>query len=432
MPFTLTMPKLSPTMESGTIVKWHKKVGEYVEAGGLLLEAATDKATVEYNALDAGWLRQIIIQNGGEAVVNQPIAIFTENKEESIEGYRPEGILPQPAKEEIEKREEKPATAVPQTAPAAAPLSMRQPAFTPEPALVDYDLSSHLTPSGRVKASPLAKKMAKEKGLDLTTLKGTGPGNRIVSKDLARAQPLGAVAFGRKEAPTLPPGTYEEESLTPIRKVIAQRMQDAKTFIPHFYVSMKIDAKPLVQLREQLKNMEIKLTINDFIVRATALALRRHPNVNSGFNASTNRIIHFKTIDICVAVSVESGLITPIIRHADYKNLGELSLEIKSLAARAKVGKLEAHEYKGGSFTISNMGMYGVSEFMPIINPPQAAILAVSGIIETPVVSNGQIVPGSEMTLTLAGDHRVIDGAAGADFLRTLKKYLENPSVLLI
>ena len=195
---------------------------------------------------------------------------------------------------------------------------------------------------------------------------------------------------------------------------------------------MKIDAQPLVNVRDQLKNQEIKATYNDFIVRAAALALRQHPEVNSGFNSVTNSLIRFKTIDISIAVSVQGGLITPIVRHADFKNLGEISMEVKALAARAKDGKLEPQEYKGGSFTISNMGMYGVSEFVAIINPPQAAILAVGGMQQVPVVKNGQIVVGTELTLTLSGDHRVIDGVVGAEFLVTMKKLLENPAVLLI
>lgn len=434
MPFTLTMPKMSPTMEEGSIAKWHKKAGDFVDAGDLLLEVATDKATVEYNALDSGWLRKILIKEGGEAKVNQPIAIFTEKKEESIEGYKPEGVQPEAApapSEAKEEKKEKTKETAPQQQPAATPL--RQPAFIPEPPPSKASIERiETSSSGRIKASPLAKKLAKQRGLDLSSVKGTGPGQRIVSRDLERAQPSGVVAFGRRDLPQHAAGTYEEETLSPMRKVISQRLQEAKTYIPHFYVSLKINAEPLIAVRDQLKNMEIKLTFNDFIVRACALALRQHPNVNSGFNSTNNSIIRFKTIDIAVAVSLPTGLITPIVRHADYKNLSELSLEVKALAARAKEGKLESHEYKGGSFTISNLGMFGVSDFIAILNPPQAAILAVSGILPVPVVRNGEIVPGNEMTLTLSGDHRVIDGVAGAEFLRTLQKLLENPSVLLI
>lgn len=439
MPFTLTLPKLSPTMEEGTIVKWHKKVGDHIEGGDLLIEVATDKATVEYSAIDSGWLRKIIVSEGGEAIVNQAIAVFTEEKNESIEGYKVTGATK--AMKSVEavttndvsegyNREQ--TSAMP--SPAASVMQgMRQPSFVPE-APLEFKPSAVRTSvrSGRIAASPLAKKLAKEKGLDLSTVKGTGPGNRITSRDLPMAQPSGLAAFGREESPTEAPGSYEEIQLTPIRKVIGQRLQDAKTFIPHFYVSMKINAAPMVALRTQLKDHDIKVTINDIIVRATALALRKHPDINSGFNSTTNSIIRFKTIDISVAVSLPSGLITPIIRHADFKNIGELSLEIKALSARAKEGKLEAHEYKGGSFTISNLGMYGVSEFIAIINPPQAAILAVSGIQNVPVVADGKVVLGQEMTLTLSGDHRVIDGVSGADFLRTLKSILESPAILLV
>lgn len=431
MPFTLTMPKLSPTMEEGTIAKWHKKEGEFIEADELLLEVATDKATVEYNALDSGWIRKILIKDGQEARVNQPIAILTEEKNESIENYKPEGAAP---KEEISKKEEAASQPLEKTSsPTPIPSAIiKQPAFTPEAPLA---ISDFWRPDGdnlSIKASPLAKKMAKEKGLDLSTVKGTGPGNRIISSDLAKAQSTGLAVFGKKERPTEAPGSYVEESLTPMRKVISQRLQEAKSYIPHFYVSLKINAQPMMDVREQLKVNGIKVTFNDMIVRASALALRQHPNVNSGFNSVTNSIVRFKTVDISIAVSLPSGLITPIVRYADFKNLGELSLEIKGLAARAKEGKLELHEYKGGSFTISNLGMYGVSEFIAIINPPQAAILAVSGILPVPVVKEGQIIPGNEMTLTLSGDHRVIDGVAGAEFLKTLQKLLENPSVLLV
>ena len=421
MPFTLTMPKLSPTMEEGAIAKWLKKPGDHVEAGDVLLEVSTDKATVEYNAIDSGWLRQIIVAEGKEAIVNQPIAIFTEEKDESIEGYTPEGATPA-AKPQQEQ----------QPVETAAKPAMRPPSFAPEAPLEKAGKAPPRGEGERLKASPLARKLAKEQGLDISSLKGSGPGGRIMKRDLGKAQPAGAGVFGRREIPEIPPGTYEEETLTPMRKVISQRLQEAKSSIPHFYVSLKINAQPLVDLRDQLKHVGAKATYNDMIIKGCAMALRQHPNVNSGFNSVNNSLIRFKTIDISVAVSVQGGLITPIIRYTDYKNLGEISQEIKELASRAKEGKLEAHEYKGGSFTISNLGMYGVSDFSAIINPPQGAILAVSGIFEVPVVRSGKIVPGLEMTLTLSSDHRVVDGVAAAEFLKTLQKFLENPATLLI
>jgi len=434
MPFTVTMPKLSPTMEEGTIAKWHKKEGDQVESGDLLIEVATDKATVEYNALDGGWLKKILIPEGKGAIVNQAIAIFTEEAKESIDGYKPTGVQPekpQPKKEAVVSDEQSVATK--EHAEQRSGASYRQPDFIPEQPLTNYQFESpEVAANKRIAASPLAKKLAKEKGLDLSTLKGSGPSGRIVSKDLERAQPSGTVAFSRREAPQDAPGSYEEVALTPIRKVIAQRLQESKSFIPHFYVQQTVDAQPLIAIRDQLAAFEVKVTFNDLIVRAAALALTEHPNINSGFNSANQSIIMFKTIDISIAVSLPTGLITPIVRHADFKNVGEISLEIKNLAKRAKEGKLEPHEYKGGSFTVSNLGMYGVTDFQAIINPPQAAILAVSGILDTPVIKNGQVVPGKTMNLTLSVDHRVIDGAAAADFMKTLKRIVENPAVVLV
>lgn len=284
----------------------------------------------------------------------------------------------------------------------------------------------------RTTASPLAKKLAREKGLDLSTVKGSGPNQRIMSRDLERAQPSGNFVFGKREMPAENPGAYDEEALSPMRKVIAQRLQEAKTFVPHFYVIQTINAEPLMQLRDQLRVLEIKVSVNDFVIRACALALREHPIINSGFNSVSQKIIRFKTIDISVAVSIEGGLITPIVRHADYKNLGEISREVRSLATRAKEGKLSLNEFKGGSFTVSNLGMFGITDFQAIISPPQAAILAVSAVLDTPVVRNGQVVPGKTMNISLSVDHRVIDGVAAAEFIRTLQKYLENPAAIIM
>jgi len=430
MPTTLTMPKLSPTMESGTIVKWMKKEGDFVKSGEVLFEVATDKATVEYTALDDGYLRKILVREDGEAIINQAVAIFTESKTESIEGYQPEGLAP--------KKVQAPAKVAAMPAASEQPamhqnVGMAQMAFTPSQPLKGYEFEwPRDQVSSKILASPLAKKLAKEKGMDLASIKGTGPNKRVVKRDLDLAQPNTPASFGRKAPPELAPGTYEEEKLSPIRKVIGERLQGSKTFIPHFYVRQTVHVDDLVDIREQLKASDIKITFNDFIIRAAALALKEHPKINSGFNSASNTIIRFKTIDIAIAVSFEAGLITPIIRHADYKNLGELSSEAKLLAGRAKEGKLQPHEYQGGSFTISNLGMYGIDDFIAIINPPQACILAVGGIIETSIVKQGKVKVGKTMTLTLSSDHRVVDGADAALFLQTLKKHLEHPAILLI
>lgn len=434
MPFTLTMPKLSPTMEEGTIVKWLKKTGEFVSSGDPILEIATDKATIEHQALDEGWLRQILVPAGGLSKINQPLAILTVEKNESLEGYQPQGISTLLQEEKLYSKESQEVKEISEPIPQQrGDKIIAVPQFYPEPPLENYHFEYPISPlEKRVLASPLAKKLAREKGLDLSTVKGSGPHERIMSRDLSHAQSSGLVNFSHREIPSIPPGTYEEIPMTSVRKVIGQRLQDAKSSIPHFYVTQTLDAEPLHQIREQLKHHEIKLSINDFIVKATALALKKHPQVNAGYHSEHQSIIRFKTIDIAIAVSIENGLMTPIIRHADYKNLGEISVEIRSLAQKAREGKLNPKEYKGGSFTISNLGMYGVTEFQAILNPPQAAILAVAGIQEVPVVRQGAVIPGKTITLTLSVDHRVIDGVDAALFLLFLKKILENPAVLLL
>lgn len=431
MPFTLTMPKLSPTMEQGTITQWQKHEGDFVGVGETLLEVATDKATVEYQAFDEGWLKKIIVAEGEEAFVNQAIAIFTEEKDESIEGYHPEGKDSArkedvPVEENLSQEKEKPAF-VDQPA-----VTMRQAEFVPEPPLERDDFSSQRVSTGRVFASPLARRVSKERDLDLNTVKGTGPSGRIMNRDLVHAQADTAVAFGRREVPKYAPGEYEEKKLTPMRKTIGGRLRDSKMFIPHYYVTQKINAAALVETREQLKAMGVKVTFNDFVIRAAALALREHKEINTGYHSVHDTIVQFKTVDIAVAVSFEGGLITPIIRYADFKNLGQISVEVRNLVKKAREGKLEPKEYRGGSFTISNLGMYGISEFTAIINPPQSAILAVGSIEDVPVVKDGLVVPGKVLKFTLSSDHRIIDGAEAANFLKTIRKYLENPASLLL
>lgn len=414
IPFTLTMPKLSPTMERGVIAQWHKAEGEFVESGDLLVEIATDKATIEHCVLDAGWLRKRLVAEGEEAAVNQPIAIFTEAPSEAIEGYQPKPTGAMATAKE----------AGTQKSAAVTPVSNNAAAILPA-----------ATPQKRILASPLAKKLARELGLDLAILSGSGPGGRIMKKDLRLPQAAQAGGW-LKESPqkeALPPvGAYEEIRLSPVRQVIAQRLQEAKATIPHFYVRQTIDAEPLMALREQLKSQTVNLTFNDMILKGCALALKKHPQINCGFNAAKNMLISFKTIDICVAVSIDDGVITPIVRYADHKNIIALSAEVKELSKKAKEGKLLPQEYQGGSFTVSNLGMYGVVDFQAIINPPQAALLAISAITDQPVIKNGAVAAGKLLNLSLSVDHRVIDGALAADFLKTLRGILEAPAILLL
>ncbi len=427
MPFTLTMPKLTPTMEGGTIAKWHKKEGDQVKGGDVLFEVATDKATVEHEALDGGFLKKILVPEGGEALVNQAVAIFTETKDESIEGYSPDG----------EKKEEAPPPTKEGGNPQDLPpkpvaAGMSQVNFPIEPHLEDYTFEFDTEMKERLAASPLAKKLAKEKGVDLTSIKGSGPDGRVMSRDIDMGQPATAANFGAGQKPTNKPGSYIEEPITPMRKAIGEKLQASKTFVPHFYVQQDIDVEPMVTLRNQLKEGGIKVTFNDFIMRAAALALKEHPNVNSGFDAAGNKIIRFQTIDIAVAVSIPEGLITPIVRHVDYKNLGQISSEVRHLAHLAKKGKLQPEQYRGGSFTVSNLGMFGIHDFQAIINPPQVSILSVGGMRDVPVVKNGEVVPGKRMMVSLSSDHRVVDGADAAKFIVSVQKFLENPPILLL
>ncbi len=432
MPFTLTMPKLSPTMEEGTIVTWHKKEGDQVKEGDILFEVATDKATVEHEALDSGFLRKCLVKEGQEATVNQAVAIFTETLDESIEGYEAEGGI----------QEEKPSpdeSATPEKTSEESPAlvssstsSFKQVVFQPEPPLKDYEFEFETEPKSHLAASPLAKKLAKEQGLDLSSTKGTGPNGRVMSRDLKIAQKDTTATFGNLKPCSNLPGSFIEEKLTPMRKAISNRLQASKSFIPHFYTQQDIDIEKIISIRSELKENGIRLTVNDFILRAAALALKEHPVINSGYDSSKDVIVRFQTIDIAVAVSIDEGLITPIVRHVDFKNLGQISSEVKYLAELAKKGELKTDQYKGGSFTISNLGMLGVHDFQPIINPPQAAILGVGGMRECAVVKEGKIAIGKRMMVSLASDHRVIDGIDAAKFLKTFQRYIENPAVLLI
>jgi pyruvate dehydrogenase E2 component (dihydrolipoamide acetyltransferase) len=253
-----------------------------------------------------------------------------------------------------------------------------------------------------------------------------------MSEDLDFAQPKAVAGFGQPQLPSIPSGSYEEVPMSGVQQIVASRLQASKTFIPHFYLKQNVLVSSLIRIRKELQSQNVKVSYNDFVLRATALALREHPRINSGINSVNQTLIRFKTIDISVAVSLEEGLITPIIRFADYKNLGQISMEVKQLAKKARDGKLAMEEFKGGSFTISNLGMFGTTEVLPIINPPQAAILGVGGMQEIALIEDGQVRAGHQMTLTLAADHRAINGEDGAKFLKTLKDLLENPAILLV
>lgn len=417
--FNVILPKLSPTMEDGTIAKWHKREGDYVESGELLMEVATDKATVEYNALDSGYLRKIVVPEGKLAKVNDPVAIFTEEKDESIEGEKKAEPEPKQVKAEEGKKETPKKDEPKKEAPKE--VTKNEEPKKDEPKKEVAEEKPVPKAEERIIASPLAKKMAANRGIDLTKVKGSGPRGRIMSRDLERVE----------KAP-VKRGEYEEVELSQMRRAIATRLSLAKKTIPHFYVTIEIDALPLFKLREELKVDKIDVTINDLIVKATALSLRKHPNVNTGFNEEKQTLMKFKSIDVSVAVSISEGLITPIVFEADQKSVREIHEIMLDLSKRAREGKLKPEEYQGGSFTVSNLGMYGVKEFQAIINPPQSAILSVSGILDAPVVRDGQVVAGKTIDLSVSSDHRIVDGVAASEFLKTLKSYLENPALLLL
>jgi pyruvate dehydrogenase E2 component (dihydrolipoamide acetyltransferase) len=417
MPFILTMPALSPTMEEGTIQEWKVQEGDFIKEGDLLCLIQTDKATLEYEALDGGFLRKILVAKGSLTKVGASIAIFTATKDEPF--TIPEAPKVAPV---VTSMDHESVTLVKKELTTA---QIAAPAFVPENPPKKYRFKP--LRDGQIKASPLAKKIAREQNLDLSSVKGSGPGGRVIQEDLALAQKKTAVVFGDKGEPTDLAGTYDELPLTPMRSVIGKRLQQSKSFIPHYYLTEEIVCDRLIDAREQMKNLGLKVTVNDFVLRAVALTLREHPEINAGYDSEKNAIIRFKTVDIALAVDIPDGLITPIIRHADYKNLIELSYEARILAKKAREGKLELEEFKGGSFTVSNLGMFGIKSFAAIINPPQSAILAVGGMKRAAVIQNDQIVIGHTMQVTLSADHRVIDGASGAKFLVTFRKYLENP-----
>jgi pyruvate dehydrogenase E2 component (dihydrolipoamide acetyltransferase) len=428
----ILMPMLSPSMTEGTLVKWIKKEGDAVKSGDILAEVETDKATMDLEAFDAGILRKILIEEGARVPVNSRIGIIgTKDEKIDVSAPAPEKTTAAPATDAPPKQGEAKGEK-----PAAQPESKTAASTAPAPAPASTTTAA---PSGgRVKASPLAKKIALEKHVDLGRLTGSGPGGRIVKADVLNAPANGHAARGGSSL--YPAGPIAKEGatkLTMMRSVIAKRLLESKTQIPHFYLEIEVDAKPLLDLRAQINDSlgklqpPVKLSLNDFVLKASAEAVRRVPAVNASFEGDAIR--QFADVQLSFAVAIAEGLITPIIREAQNKSLIQISAEAKSLAAKAKEGKLKPEEFQGGTFTVSNLGMLGIDRFSAIINPPQAAILAVGNIVKKPVVgANDAIVVGHRQSFTLSCDHRVVDGAIGAAYLKELRELLEKPALLLL
>jgi len=430
MPNIIEMPKLSDTMTVGTLVKWLKKEGDAVKAGDMLAEIETDKATMELESFFAGTLLAVFVKAGSQVPLGAALCAIGkpgEKVEASAPRAAPHDEAPAPGPAPVPAAPEPaPTHAVPSPAPGPAPAQARAPAPAPTP--------------GRVRISPLARKLAAEKGIDPSTISGSGPGGRIVRADVIAAATSGAARAAQVGAPgfaaTGVKGPVQEARLAPvsnIRGIIAKRLLEAKTQIPHFYLEIEIDAEPLLELRTQLNTAlekeGVKLSVNDFILKASAEALRRVPTVNCSWEGAAVR--HHSAAHVSFAVAIDDGLITPVIRDAHLKTLFAISSEAKALGKRAKDKKLTPAEFTGGTFCVSNLGMMGIESFSAIINPPNAAILAVGTTVRKPVVKGDQIVIGQRMTLTLSADHRVVDGAVGAAYLAALRDLLEKPALLL-
>jgi pyruvate dehydrogenase E2 component (dihydrolipoamide acetyltransferase) len=420
----LKMPKLSDTMSEGTLVKWLKKEGDTVSIDEDIAEVETDKATMTMPSFDEGILHKIYVKEGETVVLGASLALILEPGEEPPAGADQAPVAASAVAPAEDKAGEPVAEKVEVAAPAPAAVKSPAPAAAFAPAA-----------GGRLKASPLARKHAEENGIDLRRVTGSGPGGRIIKKDVLNAPAGGG---GGSSLGLLPaPASRADQSipLTGMRRVIAQRLLESKTTIPHFYLNIEIDTEPLMNLREQVNaastaNGGPKYTVNDFIMRATVLATDAVPAVNASFQGDS--ILQIGEINLSVAVAIEEGLVTPVIRSAQMKSIKELAAELKALAGRAKDKKLTPAEMQGGTITISNLGAFGIGNFDAIINPPQAAILAIGTITKQPVVNAAnQIVPGQRMWIGMSCDHRVIDGAVGARFLSELKRFLETPVLLI-
>jgi len=451
MPTPILMPALSPTMEEGTLAKWLVKEGDSVASGDVIAEIETDKATMEVEAVDEGTVGKLLVAEGTEGVkVNAEIALILEEGEDAgaLEAARPQAT-PAPAKPDPAPATQ--ATPAPKPEPVAAPQPA--PAPTPAPAPVQNNVQAAMADT-RIKASPLARRLAAQAGIDLASLSGSGPNGRIIKSDVEAATdgkvvaaPVAQTAAAPATAeviplptPTMPQelgiqaGTYDEVKLDGMRKIVAKRMTESKQQVPHFPLTVDCEVDKLLAMRKELNARAgeggYKISVNDFVIRASALALKKQPGLNASF-AGDNALMHHHA-DIAVAVAVEGGLFTPIIWKAETKGLQTISEEMKDFAGRARERKLLPEEYQGGTFSISNLGMFGVKEFAAVINQPHGGILAVGSGEQRPVVKDGALAIATVMTCTLSVDHRVADGAVGARWLQVFKSYIEDPVTMLL
>ena len=401
----IRMPKMSDTMEEGIISSWLKKVGDKVNSGDILAEVETDKATMELESYDDGILLHIGVKNGESVPVNDVIAIIGEKGENIKEILKEEEAKEEETKEKEAKEEE----------------------------TITIPEIDDISKDKRLKASPLAKKIAEEKGINLTNIKGSGDGGRIIKKDIEEnTEIISAQSSTNIILPkTIGEESFDEVPISQMRKTISKRLSESKFSSPHFYITMEINMDNCIKGRKKInETSEVKISFNDIIIKATAAALRKHPMINSSYLEDKLRTNHH--IHIGVAVAVKDGLLVPIIKFADNKSLSHISLEVKNLANRAKNKNLQPSDWEGNTFTISNLGMFGIDEFTAIINPNDSCILAVGGIKNTPIIKNGEIVPGNLMKVTLSCDHRIVDGAMGSAFLQTLKELIEDPIKILV
>ena len=414
------MPKLSDTMTEGVVAAWTKNVGDAVKSGEVLAEIETDKATMEFESFYDGVLLHIGVETGKAAPVNSVLAIIGEAGEDISS---------------LLATASAPASSAPAPAPTAttAPVAASEPTPIPTPVAAPVAAPIALANnSDRVFASPLAKKMATERGIDIHTVGGTGENGRIVKRDVDHYVPY-TPAANAPAYTAAPAGTvsFTDEPVSQMRKTIARRLAESKFTAPHFYLTLDIDMDAAIATRKGLNSLEgVKVSYNDMVIKAVAMALRKHPAVNSAWMGDFIR--RNEHVNIGVAVAVEDGLLVPVVRFADGKGLTQISAEVREYAQKAKDKKLQPSDWEGNTFTISNLGMFGIESFTAIVNPPDACILAIGGIKEVPVVKNGQVVPGNVMKVTLSCDHRAVDGASGAAFLQTFKTYMEQPAAMLL